>query len=752
MEKTDNRTKNLGWARVLTVWLLLVVLFFAPVLFSDKVLAPLDILDSLLKPWATAETINVHNAFPYDAISQYIPYNWSVYQSLQQDGYTGWNPYSHNGTAILENTMLCPGDWHHQLYRFFSFWDAWNIGIVLQFFIAGLGMLLLLRHLGISPHFALLGIVGYGFFSQFITWYSHRWVLGAMCWAPWMVWAYLRAMNARRAIDIASCIFTALAFRGDHLQAALFVVIVTALVFLARMIEIRKDRKALARVFILLASTAVFSTLLSIDVWMQTIPAYLQGCPPRSFIGWIDALKTAPIFTGLLHPTILGTPQGLNVPAAFGSDLFEIPFLGAVAFILGAMGLVRKDAPRTAKVLFLAGILLPLTPASTWLYYRVTPVFALGCAWLACWRLWKLSQEPKCKVFWKRLWCISALVIVIWSVGSAGIHFGRERLEPVVQRQVSKHLPAHKASRADWMSKRTTVFIDRAMIWHVDNIAVILLVFCGLLATSQIHSGNRFSHRLALLVALCAFGEIYLYSRTWLTFSERPTSEADLYNTPEWVATIKEVAGNGAVVVNTGGDFDYMQLNTPSVYGIRFQSGYETVHPLQCSPLSPSVFSPDDYALAGVSCYLINPVAPTPEAIAEGWQLAHDSDAFKLYRNPSFASRVSAILDGGETIPIQLNSGTANSRTLALPPGTKAVHIAETFNRSWSAKLGETALSISKDERNGMTITLPATSSTASALTLRFSPWLKPFYVPAICLTLAILLIVHLRLNRKVER
>ena len=187
MEKTDNRTKNLGWARVLTVWLLLVVLFFAPVLFSDKVLAPLDILDSLLKPWATAETINVHNAFPYDAISQYIPYNWSVYQSLQQDGYTGWNPYSHNGTAILENTMLCPGDWHHQLYRFFSFWDAWNIGIVLQFFIAGLGMLLLLRHLGISPHFALLGIVGYGFFSQFITWYSHRRVLGAMCWAPWMV-------------------------------------------------------------------------------------------------------------------------------------------------------------------------------------------------------------------------------------------------------------------------------------------------------------------------------------------------------------------------------------------------------------------------------------------------------------------------------------------------------------------------------------------------------------------------------------
>ena len=143
MATTENHTKALDWVKVLTIWILLVALFFAPVLFSGKVLAPLDILDSLLRPWATEDTINVHNASPYDAISQYLPYNWSVYQSIQQDGYIGWNPFSHNGTAILENTMLCPGDWHHQLYRFFSFWDAWNIGIILQFFIAGLGMLIL---------------------------------------------------------------------------------------------------------------------------------------------------------------------------------------------------------------------------------------------------------------------------------------------------------------------------------------------------------------------------------------------------------------------------------------------------------------------------------------------------------------------------------------------------------------------------------------------------------------------------------
>lgn len=45
-------------------------------------------------PWE-----NVHNHFTVDAISQYLPYNYSVAQSFRQDGYMGWNPYTHNGTA-----------------------------------------------------------------------------------------------------------------------------------------------------------------------------------------------------------------------------------------------------------------------------------------------------------------------------------------------------------------------------------------------------------------------------------------------------------------------------------------------------------------------------------------------------------------------------------------------------------------------------------------------------------------------------
>lgn len=51
---------------------------------------------------------NVHNHFTVDAISQYLPYNYSVAQSFRQDGYMGWNPYTHNGTAIAETRCCAP--------------------------------------------------------------------------------------------------------------------------------------------------------------------------------------------------------------------------------------------------------------------------------------------------------------------------------------------------------------------------------------------------------------------------------------------------------------------------------------------------------------------------------------------------------------------------------------------------------------------------------------------------------------------
>ncbi len=53
-------------------------------------------------------------------------------------------------------------------------------------------MIVFLRSRQVPAPYCLLGAIGYGFYSQFVLWIYHRWVLGTMCWAPWILWALMR--------------------------------------------------------------------------------------------------------------------------------------------------------------------------------------------------------------------------------------------------------------------------------------------------------------------------------------------------------------------------------------------------------------------------------------------------------------------------------------------------------------------------------------------------------------------------------
>lgn len=128
---------SLWWGII--IWAALVLLFFAPAVFGGKVLAPVDCVECLFRPFAVQPMEEVHNQYNVDGASQYLPYSWAMQQSWQSDGYMGWNPYTHNGTSLPENTMLSPGDWHHWLFGFLPFWTAWDAGIWMQFFYSGAG-------------------------------------------------------------------------------------------------------------------------------------------------------------------------------------------------------------------------------------------------------------------------------------------------------------------------------------------------------------------------------------------------------------------------------------------------------------------------------------------------------------------------------------------------------------------------------------------------------------------------------------
>lgn len=624
------------------IWGLLVIVFFYPVFFQTKVIAPLDILEFLLRPWSEeGGGIGIHNASTYDAISQYIPYDWSIYQSLKTNGFIGWNPYIYGGYPILENTMQCPGDWHHLLYRFLSFWDGWNLGIILQFFIAGLGIILMLKEENKSPVLALLGAIGFAFYSQHINWIHHRWILGTTCWFPWIIWAITKARKNNKLIDPLSIAFTALAFRGGHLQSCLFVVLLVGCLFvvdITKTFDKTKIINSCKRNFLFYGALGLFAFIFMIDVAYNTIPPYIEAQAARKYIGFFDSIIKLPDLIALVFPTVLGTSQSLDIAKLWGSGILNEKFIGTPIFILSTLGLFDKRTSAKAKLLYCVGLFVCFTPLSTWLYHRVTPVFAIGSIWLAVEKFEIYSKEGFPQKYKKVFIILLLSIIFIWAIASVVISIFEPNILSFLQNNMTKLLPVDKPSRLAWMHERCAYFISEIKIWHPQKIALLSLLTLGTIAITKINQANQRQNTLiSFAITIVSFIELFIYSSTWITYSDRPIDDTP-YKTPNWVLKLKQETENKGYIYchNYSKDFDYLQLNTPTVYGIKFFQGYETITPTHLEyNISNKKYSLDAAADCGISHIIVEPNDTDLQPL-DDWNLCIDSKEFKLYENPKF--------------------------------------------------------------------------------------------------------------------
>ncbi len=729
MTATARRLRS-PWVLAALAWIGLLLVFFFPVVFQGKVLAPLDILDHLMRPWSDgAGGFGVHNAFVYDAISQYLPYNWSVYQSIRQDGYIGWNPYVYGGYALLENTMLCPGDWHHQLYRFFDFWTAWDLGIILQFAIAGFGVLVMLRCEGLPAWAALVGAVSFAFYSQHVLWIYHRWVLGASCWFPWIVWAVRRARRKNRLLDFWSVAFTALAFRGGSLQSCLFVATLVLCLFLSDWWPqpTRWKPRTILRSALPYAALAVLSSVLILDVLLNTVPPYLEGCRELPQKSVLKALLALPTLVTAIHPTILGTPQSLDGFKAFGCDLFDLKFAGTIPFVLALFAIFRKQAPLLPRILFVLGLVIPFTPLFHWFYSRSTVLLALGCAWLAAWSVANLKETVPDRA-WRWLARLGATLATLWLLASAALPALGPAIAPKLHRFVEKSLPLDKASRNDWMLARADAFLDRIPLWSLQNLIPVLLVSLGLFAAWRLVRSEH-GQRWTTVLILCVFGELFVWSRTWITFSDRPTPTEPglLYPEHDWTRQLRDEMRDGGLLWlhGTRPNFDYFQLNAQTGIGIPSLQGYETIRP-RTLPFadSESDYDAQAFAAAGVSHVLVMPDKDVPSGLAD-WTETVDTDDLHLFRNPAFRSVYLATLSDGTEVPLFPSSRTPNSIQLELPAGTTSLRIAALRHPDWRYRLRDgdwTPLSPVVDTPLASGLVLPTPLQTGASLLLRFAP------------------------------
>jgi len=188
--------------------------------------------------------------FGDDIHHQYYFYRQFVNTWLSQGVIPWWNPYNFSGSPFIANPLVniwYPLNW---LYSIFPLSLAYAMHVSFHVFWAMLGMYVCSKQLTVyssqkdEKKFDIAawvtGVVfGFSGFFMARTYAGHVDVIAAASWMPWVVWAFIRAVNSRQgaesrtATGLAAVVFAMQLYAGYHTMAALTVILVCVFVCLS---------------------------------------------------------------------------------------------------------------------------------------------------------------------------------------------------------------------------------------------------------------------------------------------------------------------------------------------------------------------------------------------------------------------------------------------------------------------------------------------------------------------------------------
>ena len=738
--KNQNRLSFLVILGVVLAW-------FSPWWAAGRFLAPLDLQNRMMSPWNAAGSDGyAKNHFVSDGVDQYLVYRIIAERDLRLEGRVGWSSLTYGGTPQYANTMALYSDWTMQLHRWFDFKTAWHLGLMGQALIAAYGMFFFLRGREITAIWAVCGALLWAANSQFVTWIYHRWALGSFCWVPWILWSIDRARAGKTWAALLIPMFLAASFLGGTLQHSALVVIVVAAAWLegvqgfrslAARCEIRCAMiRALAVNYVrrcirsgsrqrficsdahrapLQASAlaelpwwrfAVWGLLgvgLATFMFLPCVAAYLESNRLGLHIGshgyapgWYPQGKLQPIFNLAsypLHvfPSLLGRCDSLDVLKLFKSELFYVAFFGTLPMIGAFIAMWRRATPLLAKILIVAGLLLPLTPLVRLLYQRLLLLFILGGILAFVHFMNTATRETKATAA-KCLAMLMALSTIVWTGASLWIR------RPVIDSFLRERI----ASAADgggtfgfyqeWVFLRINRFVDGLTIWHPTHSIPLLLLSAGLIGLWFCASASSPRRRVgAMLLAASAIADVTIFASRWVTWSELPL----FAETSETRALRQHVGSQGRIttVIHPSAHMAKTPFipNTLAAYDIATISGYDSIIPDGMILPNESPADAGRLGRLGVSHLVTwagNDEVQTP------WRKIWSSPMMDLHENPLAVPHYAGFENTKERndflagtsrrmTPLVEKLGLENERTIVVPAGVRWIRIAENHAPGW---------------------------------------------------------------------
>lgn len=226
---------------VLLLFVALAAIFFAPVLFTDRVLVPFDNLYQF-PPWsAFASQFGIttpHNALVSDLVLENYAWKKFIVETLSAHELPLWNPYLFAGVPFLAAGQ------HSAMYPFSALFyvlpiaRAYGYFVAIQFVIAMLAMFWFMRVLGLSRLSAIISSVVYSFSGFFVVSTAFPMVISAAAWLPAIlacVEKIIRDDKRRLSFAILGAILLGIQFLAGHAEISIYNLVVTAFYAVARL-------------------------------------------------------------------------------------------------------------------------------------------------------------------------------------------------------------------------------------------------------------------------------------------------------------------------------------------------------------------------------------------------------------------------------------------------------------------------------------------------------------------------------------
>lgn len=527
----------------LSASLMLSGLIYRDAMWGGSLLAPLDLGPTLFNHFSHVDpeagripqNHHISDQFTYD-----LPLQAAIHRAYSEGEIPWWDPWTYGGRPLLADAHINGTDPIRLLCYFtLPFELAYNWNLILRGMLTGLGMFLLLRHLGVGLTPTILLALTYQFAGWFTLFFGHPWIQGSFVYYPflWMVWM---AGSKKRFgwLDATSALLCAFIFFAGNLQSHVYLPIF-ALAFLAGVFW--KDRIRFGRAFAVVAFAGIVGALLAAPVLANQLEFFLVGkrtTAPDEFA--IRQLVAVPFAFLAVHPWPVGTFRSLDVGKLFGiGGTAFLLFCGGAAFLIALAGIPRLWKKRvnegavvaTSLCCLFIFLLVIASPLSKVLYPRIAGMAGMAVIVLAGLSIRECAQRPLLSLIWSRrlalfhvAWVVLASLVVIAAFPHAKDRIVTKVAAVGVRNAGGLGTSEQRMAQIERLTTETTLLNPEAIAGLLASVLALLALgrmranaspgnlihlslVVGLLATVSFHHRFRPLHDRALWENLAAGGE-----------------------------------------------------------------------------------------------------------------------------------------------------------------------------------------------------------------------------------------------------